>query len=132
VKIDDRVEGSFEDVQGTVPYTQTTQAEQRRRDDSACPLVQAVLDTRNGRLWTSLGMAMREVPGVTVRGEKGRAPQRHEGPVALQWMEGSDWLQQRLLQISSGGEAQVRLPAGAAGRIDGQLEMKLRWRFAPV
>jgi hypothetical protein len=132
VKIDDRVEGSFEDVQGTVPYVQMTRAEQRRRDDSACALVQAVLDTRDGRLWTHVGAALREVPGVTVRSEKGRAPQRHEGPVALQWLEGSDWLQQRLLKLSSGGEDQARLPAGGAGRVDGQVEMKLRWRFAPV
>jgi hypothetical protein len=132
VKIDDRVEGSFEDVQGTVPYVQMTRAEQRRRDDSACALVQAVLDTRDGRLWTHIGAALREVPGVTVRSEKGRAPQRHEGPVTLQWLEGSDWLQQRLLKLSSGGEDQARLPAGAAGRVDGQVEMKLRWRFAPV
>jgi hypothetical protein len=132
VKIDDRVEGRFEDVQGTVPYVQMTRAEQRRRDDSACALVQVVLDTRDGRLWTHIGDALREVPGVTVRSEKGRAPQRHEGPVALQWLEGSDWLQQRLLKLSSGGEDQARLPAGVAGHVDGQLEMKLRWRFVPV
>jgi len=132
VKIADRAEGSFDDVQGRVPYVQMTRAEQRRRDDSACALVQAVLDTRDGRLWTRIGDTLREVPGVTVRSEKGRAPQRREGPVALQWLEGSDWLQQRLLKLSSGGEDQARLPVVAAGRGEGQLEMKLRWRFAPV
>ena len=127
VKIDDRVEGSFEDVQGTVPYTQTTQADQRRRDDSACPLVQAVLDTRDGRLWTQLGTALREVPGVTVRSEKGRAPQRHEGPVALRWMEAEPWIQQRLSDLDAGGEDRARVPAGG-----GQAEAVLRWRFEPA
>lgn len=48
-KIDERIEGSFNDGQGVVPFTQTTQAGAHVRDDSACPLVQAVLDTRTGR-----------------------------------------------------------------------------------
>src|SRR5678816_1923746 len=33
IKIDNRVEGSFNDVQGVVPFTETTQAEQTRRED---------------------------------------------------------------------------------------------------
>lgn len=132
IKIDDRIEGQFQDVQGTVPFTQTTQAERRKRDDTSCPLVQAVLDTRNGRVWTNFVFTMGEVPGVMVRSEKGRAPQRHEGMAQLQWHEAGDWLNQRLAKLDAGGEDQVKLPAGAGGRNDGQVEVKLRWRFAPA
>ncbi|RZI94509.1 MAG: hypothetical protein EOP39_30420, partial [Rubrivivax sp.] len=55
-KLDDRVQGRFNDVQGVVSYTETAQGQEVRRDDSACPTLQAVLDTRSGRLWTSLGI----------------------------------------------------------------------------
>ena len=73
VKIDGRVEGSFQDVQGTVPYTETTQAQQTRRDDSLCPLLQVVLDQRNGR-----AMDARDGGGVRFR----RAGAQREGPRA--------------------------------------------------
>lgn len=126
-KIDERIEGSFDDVQGVVPFTQTTQAGQSLRDDSACPLVQAVLDTRSGRLWTAIGMAMRDAPGVMVRSEKGRAPQRHEGRYGLRWHEADGWMTQRLSNLNAGGEAQARLPAGT-----GQVEVRMRWRFDPA
>lgn len=125
--IDERIEGSFNDVQGVVPFTQTTQARQRQRDDTACPLVQAVLDTRNGRLWTNVGMAMRDADGVMVRSEKGRAPQRQEGRFGLRWLEAGDWIGQRLSRLSAAGDDQVKLPAGG-----GQVEVRMRWRFEPV
>jgi len=127
VKVDGRTEGSFQDVQGTVPFTQTVQAEGRKRDETVCPLVQAVLDTRNGRLWAYTAMVVPEVPGVTVRSEKGRSPQRHEGPVGLRWHEATDWLNQRLSNLSAAGEDQVKLPAGG-----GHNELRVRWRFEPV
>lgn len=127
VKVDGRTEGSFEDVQGTVPFTQTVQAESRKRDETLCPLVQVVLDTRNGRLWAHTAMAVPPVPGVTVRSEKGRSPQRHEGAVSLRWHEATDWLNQRLTRLNAAGEDQVRLPAGG-----GHNELRLRWRFDPA
>jgi len=126
-KIDERTEGQFPDVQGMVPFTHTRQAEQRQQGDTFCPLIQAVLDTRNGRLWTHGPLGMPAPRGVSVRSEKGRAPQRSEGEVMLQWHEAADWLQRRLSNLNAGGEDQVRLPAGG-----GQAEVKLRWRFAPA
>lgn len=127
VKIDSRVEGSFQDVQGTVPYTETAQARQTRRDDTLCPLLQAVLDQRTGRLWTHV-MAVDAAPGVQVRSERGRAPQRSEGPLSLRWMEADSWLQQRLSQLSDGGEDRTQVPAAGGGRT----EAVLRWRFEPL
>lgn len=127
IRIDGRTEGSFQDVQGTVPFTQTVQADARQRDDMRCPLVQAVLDTRNGRLWAHTAMVMPEVPGQSVRSEKGRSPQRHDGPVSLQWREANDWLQQRLQNLGAAGEDKVRVPVSG-----GQNELRLRWRFAPI
>jgi hypothetical protein len=127
LKIDGRTEGSFEDVQGTVPFTQTVQAESKKRDDTRCPLIQVVLDTRDGRLWAHTAMAVPPVRGVTVRSEKGRSPQRHDGEVNLRWHEATDWLNQRLTRLDAGGEDQVRLPVGG-----GQNELRLRWRFEPA
>jgi hypothetical protein len=128
VKIDGRTEGSFEDVQGTVPFTQTVQAESKKRQETLCPLVQVVLDTRSGRLWAHTAKAVAPVPGVTVRSEKGRSPQRHDGEVSLRWHEATDWLNQRLTRLSAAGEDKVQLQAGGGG----QNELRLRWRFDPV
>jgi hypothetical protein len=129
VHIDERLEGSFDDVQGRVPFTQTRQADQRRLNDTACPLLQAVLDTRNGRLWTNIAMATSEVDVVTVRSERGRAPQRQQGPAPLRWHEAEDWLAARLLALdAAGGEAVQRLPLAAGG----SLTLRLRWRFDPA
>jgi hypothetical protein len=47
-KLDERVQGRFNDVQGVVHYTETAQGSETRRDDAPCPTLQAVLDTRNG------------------------------------------------------------------------------------
>lgn len=126
-KIDERTEGEFPDVQGMVPFTHTRQAEQRQQGDTFCPMVQVVLDTRNGRLWTHGPLGMPAPRGVTVRSEKGRAPRRSEGEVMLQWHEAADWLQRRLSNLNAAGEDQVRLPAG-----NGQTEVKVRWRFGPA
>jgi hypothetical protein len=126
VKIDGRVDGTFQDVQGTVPYSETTLAQQTRRDPQLCPLLQVVLDQRNGRLWTHV-MAVDSAPGVQVRTEKGRAPQRHEGPVSLRWMEAGPWIQQRLSDLNAGGEDRVRVPAAG-----GHAQAVLRWRFEPA
>ena len=128
VKIDERTEGQFDDVQGAVPFTHTAQADQRRRDDTVCPMLQAVLDTRSGRLWTHALGAVAEAPGVTVRAEKGRKPQRWDGPVRLDWREADAWMQQRLLKLDTGGTDRVQLPAPGQGRTD----VQLRWSFAPA
>jgi hypothetical protein len=126
-KMDGRVEGRYQDVQGTVTFTETTQADARQRDERQCPLLQAVLDTRNGRLWTHVPIDLHGLQGVTVRTEKGRAPQRQEGGVSLRWHEATDWVQQRLHNLSSRGQDSARLPATG-----GQTEVKLRWSFEPL
>lgn len=128
-QVDDRIEGSFQDVQGSVAFTQTAQAEQRQRDDSACPLLQAVLDTRNGRLWTNGPGLAREARGVMVRSEKGRKAERSEGGVALRWHEAGDWVNRQLQNLSPRGANEVKLPAGVAGRNDGQVRVRMRWSF---
>ena len=126
-RIDERVEASFDDVQGVVPFTQTTQADGRERDALLCPLMQAVLDTRNGRLWTRVLPALRGVPARTVRAEKGRRPQQNDELLAPRWHEAQDWLQGRLENLSAGGNDRHErsLPGG-------KLELRLSWRFAPA
>jgi hypothetical protein len=127
IRIDNRVEGSFNDVQGVVPFTETAEAQQTRREDVLCPMLQVVLDQRNGRLWTHV-MAVDSAHGVQVRSEKGRAPQRNEGPVSLRWMEAGPWIEQRLTNLSAGGDDRVQLPAAGGGKA----EATLRWRFEPI
>jgi hypothetical protein len=133
-RIDDRIEGAFADVQGQVAFTQTAQADYRHRDGGVCPLLQAVLDTRSGRLWTQITLSPSEPQGVVTRSEKGRKPQRTETAVPLQWLEAQGWVQERLTRLGVRGEDRVKLPAGAAAgaRPDGQVEVQMRWRFEPV
>ncbi len=126
VRIDGRAEGSFPDVQGQVPFTETAQAQASTRDDALCPLLQAVLDTRDGRLWTRV-LVVDGAPGVQVRSERGRAPQRHEGRIALRWHEAEPWLLQRLSRLDAGGEDRARVSADG-----GQTDIMLRWHFAPA
>jgi hypothetical protein len=126
IRIDNRVEGSFNDVQGVVPFTETAQAQQTRREDVYCPMLQVVVDQRNGRIWTHV-MAIDSASGVQVRSEKGRAPQRSEGPLTLRWMEAEPWVQKRLTHLSAGGEDKVQLPVAG-----GKAEAVMRWRFEPI
>lgn len=126
-KLDERVQGRFNDVQGVVTYTETALGQETRRDDLPCPTLQAVLDTRNGRVWTALATVPQDVQGVRTREETNRRAQRHEGRLPLQWLEAQAWLQQRLVQLSADGQDQARLPAGT-----GQAEIKMRWSFKPA
>lgn len=123
-KIDERVDGSFDDVQGVVPFTTTTKADGRERDPNACALMMAVLDTRDGRLWTRVMPALRGVPGRTVRAEKGRQPQGSDVQEAPRWHEGETWLADRLARLGAAGSDRMEraLPGG-------KLELKVRWSF---
>lgn len=126
-RLDERIKGKFNDVQGLVDYTETAQGQETRRDDLPCPTLMAVLDTRNGRVWTALATVAHDVQGVRIREETNRRPRRHEGRLALQWHEAQPWLQQRLLQLSPDGQDQTRLPAGG-----GQTEIRMKWSFRPA
>lgn len=126
-RIDARTEGSFDDVQGVVPFTSTTRADGRERDAMLCPLMMAVLDTRNGRLWTRVLPALRGVPGTTVRAERGRRPQQSEAVQPASWYEAQDWLTERLGRLNSQGSD--RLERALPG---GKLELKLRWSATPA
>jgi hypothetical protein len=74
-----------------------------------------VLDQRNGRLWTHV-MAIDSANGVSVRSEKGRSPQKSEGPMALRWMEAEKWVQQRLTNLKRRRRGQG--PPAGLGRPD--------------
>ncbi|RZL35544.1 MAG: hypothetical protein EOP35_13510 [Rubrivivax sp.] len=126
-KLDNRVQGRFGDVQGWVNYTETAQGSESRRDDRYCPTLQVVLDTRNGRAWASLGTVPQDVQSVSTREETGRRGQRHEGRIGLQWQEAQAWLEHKLVQLSSEGQDQAKLPAGT-----GQAEIRMKWSFRPA
>lgn len=126
-RIDERVKGSYNDVQGVVRTAETAQGQETRRDDQWCPSLMAVLDTRNGRLWVSLNLVPRDVMGVSTREEGNRPSQRRDGRIALRWWEADDWVAQRLTRLSPGGQDQARLPAGP-----GQAEIRMSWSFKPA
>lgn len=126
-RIDERIKGSYNDVQGVIHTTETAQGQETRRDDVWCPSLMAVLDTRNGRVWASLNLVPREVMGVSTREESNRRSQRREGRIGLRWWEADDWVARRLLQLDAGGQDQARLPAG-----QGQAEIRMSWSFKPV
>ena len=46
----------------------------------------------------------------------------------LRWMEASPWVQQRLSNLSAGGDDRVQVPAAGGGKA----EATMRWRFEPV
>lgn len=125
--IDERIEGSFDDVQGVVPFTATTKAAGRERDAVVCPLVQAVLDTRDGRLWSRVLPVLRGVPGTRVRSEQGRTPQRSDAAVLPRWHEGDAWLNERLSRLGAQGSDQLERPLPG-----GRLVLRVSWRFAPA
>jgi len=79
----------------------------------SCPMLQVVLDQRNGCVWTHV-MAIDSAHGTHVRSEKGRSPQRSVGPLSLRWMEAEPWVQKRLTHLSAGGQDKVQLPVAAA------------------
>lgn len=128
VQVDARTEGRYNDVQGVVPFSETVKADERHRGDAACPLLQAVLDTRSGRLWTNLTMLPQDAAGMTTRDERGRNGRRQDGRVALRWLEAQTALQQRLARLDARGGSDVQRVAVPGG----QLELRVRWRFDPA
>lgn len=125
-RVDGRIEGQYGDVQGIVPYTETERGEGRLRDDTTCPSLQAVLDTRSGRVWTSTRLVPASLGhGSFDRSDKGRKPQHREGPIGVKWMEAGDWIAQRLSRLDAAGSDQARLPVAG-----GYIDVKMSWRFA--
>lgn len=125
-RIDERIQGRYNDTYAVVQTRETAVGQDSRRDDQWCPSLIAVLDTRNGRVWASLNLVPRSVQGWTTREESNRPGQRREGLIELRWWEATDWVAQRLLRLSASGQDQAVLPAGA-----GQAEIRMSWRFKP-
>ncbi len=124
--LDERISGSFADVQGQVAFSETRQADDARSAAAfPCGTQMAVLDTRNGRLWVASPLLGLEAHGTAVRSERGRAPQRQAGPQRLDWHEAGPWLNARLLNLDKTGSADATLPAGP----DGKTQVRLQWRW---
>ena len=127
IKIDNRVEGSFNDVQGVVPFTETTQAQQTRREDMYCPMLQVVLDQRNGRLWTHV-MAIDSPTACTCAARRAARRSAARAACPCAGWKPSPWVQQRLSNLSAGGDDRVQVPAAGGGKA----EATMRWRFEPI
>lgn len=125
--LEERITGSFADVQGQVAFSETRQAEDGKSPAAfPCGTQLAVLDTRSGRLWVASPLLGLEAHGTAVRSERGRAPQRQAGAQRLDWHEAGPWLNARLLQLDrQGNSAETTLPAGP----DGKTQVRLQWRW---
>ncbi len=123
-RIDNSVRGTYNDVQGVVPYTETQKGEDTLRDPVYCPGVMAVLDVKSGRVWVGFPTLPQQARGVSTREDKGRAPRVTQGAIGLRWWEGQDWLAQRLQNLSERG-------SDAFQRSTGELKVDLRaeWSF---
>lgn len=126
--VEERIDGEFDDVQGRVPFTQTLQGRLDAPAPQRCPLLQVVLDTRNGRVWTRAAQLAPELSGTWERQERGRKPQRQDSHSALAWHEAADALQQRLLQLDAGGQDTLRVPVAGGG----SAVLRIRWQFTPT
>jgi hypothetical protein len=123
-RIDNTVRGTYNDVQGVVPYTETQKGEDTLRDPVYCPGVMAVLDVKSGRVWVGFPTLPQQARGVSTREDKGRAPRVTQGAIGLRWWEGQDWLTQRLQTLSERG-------SDAFQRSTAELKVDLRaeWSF---
>lgn len=124
-KIDSRVEGSFNDVQGVVRYTETQRGESTVRDSALCGLFQVVLHPRSGRVWLGIPTLRPETVGITLREESGHPTRRTEGRITLKWWETDGALRQRLLNLNEQGSDVLKAPAG-----DGSAELRMSWKFS--
>lgn len=125
--IDERIDGEFDDVQGRVPFTQTLKARADGPQPQRCALLQVVLDTRNGRVWSRAAQVAPELAGTWQRQERGRQLQRQDSQRPLDWREADPALQQRLLRLDANGRDELRVPLAG----DGTAVVRVRWRFAP-
>ncbi|MCP5270923.1 MAG: hypothetical protein H6932_06790 [Burkholderiaceae bacterium] len=125
--IDERVEGEFDDMQGRVPFTQTLQARLDGAQPQLCGLLQVVLDTRTGRVWSRAAQVAPVLAGTWTRQERGRKPQRQHSEPALNWHEAEPALQQRLLQLNAVGQDTQRVPVAGGG----EAVLRVNWRVAP-
>ena len=135
--IDDRIEGRYADVQGTVPYAVSRRAQHQANAverSLLCSQHAFVLDTRTGRLWGD-GLLTTDVRGQVNRRERGR-DQVSDTSLSLR-PEAVLWAMQQLRQSPKSGSARITLPldgartrgAAAGGRHEGTVDVELSWRF---
>ncbi len=123
-RIDSTVRGTYNDVQGAVPYTETRKGEDTLRDPVYCPGVMAVLDVKSGRVWVGFPTLPQQARGVSTREDKGRAPRTTQGPIELRWWEGQEWLAQRLQNLNERGNDAFRRSSDAL-----KVELRAEWSF---
>lgn len=123
-RIDSTVRGTYNDVQGVVPYTETQKGEDTLRDPVYCPGVVAVLDVKSGRVWVGFPTLPQQARGVSTREDKGRAPRVKQGPIELRWWESQDWLAQRLQHLTERGSDTFRRSTDAL-----KVELRAEWSF---
>lgn len=133
VRIDERVEGSIDDVGGPVPYLEEKKADHKgsARDATLLCMSMATLDTKGDRLWVKAELPA--VPGQVTRAYRqdrsSRAPSEGLGlrKEALAWVAGQ--LQGKVPRAGS-RRTSLRLPLTVMGQQGEQtLDVDLRWKF---
>jgi hypothetical protein len=126
VRIDERNEGAYPDVQGLVPFVNERHADERPAAPLLCAGRQAVLDTQTGTVWQLGGLGVEGARGTRTATRGGRT-ERGDELIPLNWYEASDWIGEQLRRFPRQGEARKVLPVAQGS---GQVKVVLRWRFA--
>lgn len=127
VRLSERNEGAYADVQGMVPFVTTRQADERPVSPMLCAGQQLVLDLQSGEVWNQGGFGIGEVRGVRTSSKGGRN-ERSEETMDIGWYEAGPWIAEQLRRFPRQGTLQQVLPVASG---TGQVKVKLQWRFEP-
>lgn len=142
VRIDNRAEGAYADVQGLVPFVATKQAHYQGTDVERallCQSQQLVHDVHAGSV-DLLAIALQPARGTYAHRERDRV-RAHETQAAMGGFPSLlDWVTQQLRDAPATGTRQAVLPvpdfallgpATAGAQFEGGMQVSLRWSFQP-
>jgi hypothetical protein len=139
-QIHNRVEGAYADVQGMVPYTNTTEADwhgTQTDQSSICVSYTTVLDTKADMLYTD-GLAMPQVHGKSTNTEAQRAQpeQVFEGQISALPSAAANFVRDALLvrPLSGSKRGTVELDRPYLSRApiseySGKVDVEVSWKF---
>jgi hypothetical protein len=140
VQIHNRVEGAYADVQGMVPYTNTTEADWHGTPtdrNSICVNYTSVLDTKADMLYTD-GFAIPQVQGKSTNMETRRAQPEavSEGQISALPSAAANFIRDALLvrPLSGSKRGTVKLDRPYLSRApisdySGQVDVEVSWKF---
>lgn len=130
--IDTVYKGTIMDVQGPIPFSETTQADYRATPEDKQALCHAftplVVDVKEKKFYTSVGAL--PMKGKFTRLEGNRNPYGDNGPVNVRLHDGAmKWVREQLQGAPLQGTARTTLTYGKPGSGQSKVDVELSWRF---